>query len=382
MTATAHPSHRPLASAPHGALPLLPPSRVDDQGAAQPALELRRVAVIEDSAIHFEVLEQHLRAHYPGLQAVAWIRDATAILDRLAAFGPDLVITDHHLPGYDIVTTLTLLRQRWPSLPVLVMSGRVGEESVVQLLKAGANDFLPKARLERLPLVIDRELAEAQAKQAQTRLQRQLELHERQMAELSRELHDNLGQVLALLKLHLGTAAQPDTAPPRRAAEIDAALPLVDLALSRLREVCGDLWPSELRDFGLGPALAGVCTAAARAAGITVSFDEAGQPCRLASSSLLGLFRVGQQAVTNALRHADAATVQLQLRWSETAVALQVSDDGIGFDVQVPGLPSQHGLRSMRERMELLGGSFQVASHAGQGTTVQAQLPVPARDGA
>lgn len=524
MTATAFPSHPPRpASAQHGELPPLTPPRLDDQVASQPVPDLRRVAVIEDSAIHFEVLEQHLRAHYPSLQAVEWISDATAVLDRVAACAPDLVITDCLMPGYDVLTTLGLLRQRWPSLPVLVMSGRVGEESVVQLLKAGASDFLPKARLERLPLVIDRELVEAQAKQAQARLQRQLERqrlinqaiidqvpvglwmksadgsiehvnqrgadlmaslgaprnggfrglegrwvdtgqpielhewpgsraleqhvavaprlvelrdkaggqrflscsalplahadsgligavvtaldltaeielqerlrlaearlrqlsmnqsewHERQMARLSRELHDNLGQVLSLLKLHLGTAARPDSSPERRAAEIDAALPLVDMTLSRLREVCGDLWPSELRDFGLGPALAGVCSAAARAGGITVSFDEAGPPRTLSSSSLLGLFRVGQQAVTNALRHADAATVQLQLCWSETAVALQVCDDGIGFDVHAPGLPSQHGLRGMRERMELLGGSFHVESRPGLGTTARAQVPVP-----
>ena len=209
----------------------------------------------------------------------------------------------------------------------------------------------------------------------------QFELHERQMANLSRELHDDLGQVLSLLKLHLGTAARPDLSPERRSVEIDEALPLVNMALSRLREVCGDLWPSELSDFGLGPALARVCSGAARAGGITVSYSEVGQPRPLASSSLLGLFRVGQQAVTNALRHSGAASVQLQLRWTDAAVALSVTDDGIGFDVQAPRQVKHHGLRGMRERMELLGGSLHVQSRRGQGSAVHASVATPLAEG-
>lgn len=382
---------------PPACLPAMAPQRAV---AARP--RLRRVLVIEDSEIHFEVLNLRLRAEYPSLEAVLCLGDTLDLLEKISAFGPELVITDYHMPGYDVLATVTALRQRWPRLPLLVMSGQVGEERAVQLLKAGASDFLPKARLERLALVIDRELAEVQAqtaldlfsevqlqerlRQAEARLRHlslhQSESHELQMANLSRELHDNLGQVLALLKLHLSAAAQPDLPSARRALEIDQALPLVDMALGRLREVCGDLWPSELRDFGLGPALAGVCRAAARAGGIAVTCNETGQPRALASSSLLGLFRVGQQALTNALRHAGAASVRLELDWQDAAVTLTVSDDGRGFDASAPCLPSQHGLRGMRERMELLGGRLCIDSRPGHGSSVQARLPARAGEGA
>ena len=80
---------------------------------------------------------------------------------QACAARPDLVITDFHMPGYDLIATLRALRRRWPLLPVLVMSGLVGEEAAIQVLKAGASDFLPKSRAERLSMVIDRELAEA-----------------------------------------------------------------------------------------------------------------------------------------------------------------------------------------------------------------------------
>jgi signal transduction histidine kinase len=203
----------------------------------------------------------------------------------------------------------------------------------------------------------------------------QLALHEQQIAGLSRELHDNLGQVLSLLKLHLGSAARAECGSERQSLEIMEALPLVDLALNRLREVISDLRPSELSDFGLGPALASLCAAAARAGGIDVTMQEDGVPRALDSTLELGLFRVAQQSLTNALRHAGAAHVTMDLRWLENHVELRVADDGAGFDGAGPPQAHQHGLRGMRERMDLLGGSLSVESRVGVGTTVCAFIP-------
>ena len=148
-----------------------------------PAATLRRVVVIDDSEIDVELLRLRLQGHYPDLQAVHWLRDealdVTQVVARVAALAPDLVISDHHIPGYDLLATLRALRRRWPALPLLVMSGVVGEEAAVQVLKAGANDFLAKSRSERLPLVIARELAEAQASQTKAALQAELTLQSR-----------------------------------------------------------------------------------------------------------------------------------------------------------------------------------------------------------
>ena len=504
-------------------MPFSPPEPAR-AAASSAAPRLRRVVIIDDSEIDAELLEMRLRTHYPALESVTCFSGPDGVLEGIAQCRPDLVITDFHMPRYDVVATVAALRRRWPLLPVLVMSGLVGEEQAIQVLKAGANDFLPKSRSERLPIVIARELAEADAQHAQARLREQLErqrrvnlaiveqvpvglwlmspggevvsanrrgaemlggialqeagfkglrgwwsdsgqaiqradwpgaralhqrehvaprlmrvqpqpgverhfscgaapllaedgtplgavitamdmtdevalqerlrraeaqmrhlsanqleLHEREMASVSRELHDNLGQVLSLLKLHLGSAARPDTPAARRELELAEALPLVDVALRRLREVCGELWPSELSAFGLGPALVAMCAAAARAGGIVVEAQEQGQPRTLDSRLALGLFRVGQQAVTNALRHSGAATVQLALHWVAGAVDLSVTDDGAGFDPQAERRPDQQGLRGMRERMELLGGTLEITSELGEGSVVRARVPCAAQ---
>ncbi len=471
----------------------------------------QRVLLIEDTELDAELLRDRLHLLYPTIQEVRWIGEATDILGQVAGFAPDLLITDFHMPGYDVLGTLQQLRRRWPALPMLVVSSLVGEEAAIQVLKAGANDFLPKSRLERLGMVIDRELTEARVG-AELELQRQINQaifdqtevglwilspagviertnrqalrmmgesrgldvegfatiegwwvdsgqpiapeewpgavallqrqhvpprlmrvrnfngqmchfscsaapldsadgkplgavisamdmsaemhlrerlhdaeqrlralslsqglrHEEQMAVVSRDLHDNLGQVLSLLKLHLGSAARRDIPIALRELEINEALPLIDLALSRLREVCNELRPTELSDFGLGSALNTLCKAAARASGMRVLAEEVGEAQPLDPALQLGLFRIGQQALTNALCHARAQAVTVTLRWDEGRVEIEVADDGDGFDPGLVRSPLQHGLRGMRERMELLGGTFTVDSSPGAGTRVQA----------
>ena len=482
---------------------------------------LTRVLLVDDSEVDAELLRMRLQVQYPQLTEIHWVRDPTCVIDQISQRNPDLVITDYHIPGYDLVATVTELRSRWPTLPVLVMSGLVGEEAAIQVLKAGANDFLPKSRSERLPMVIARELAEAHAAGVRIRLQAELEAqrqlnaaiidqmpaglwilspagviertnqhgaalmggapkigsqdfsqidgwwtdtgepvgsngfpgeralaqgdpvptrlmrvrthqgelrdlrcgaaplrteegaligtvitaidltaevalrqrlhaadahlrklaisqsvqHEQMMTSVSRELHDDLGQVLSLLKLHLGSAANRALPVARRELEIDEALPLIDGALSRLREVCNALRPTELSDFGLGAALAALCAAASRASGIAVSASEQGAPQTLDGSLQVGLYRVAQQALTNALRHAGAETVRVDLRWLADAVELGISDDGTGFDSSAAPLPTQQGLRGMRERVEMLCGDFNVTSTPGSGTHVLARIP-------
>jgi signal transduction histidine kinase len=108
--------------------------------------------------------------------------------------------------------------------------------------------------------------------------------------------------------------------------------------------------------------LGGVCAA------------ELGLPLALEPTHQLGLFRVAQQALTNALRHAGATCVRITLCWDEATVELSVSDDGTGFDTELPRKPEQQGLHGMRERMELLGGLFSVTSLPGCGTTVRVSV--------
>jgi signal transduction histidine kinase len=211
---------------------------------------------------------------------------------------------------------------------------------------------------------------------------------ERSIAEersrLARDLHDALTQRLFSLNLTLeaaaATASGADPAPTVEA--IQQARGLVDSALAELRTLIFELRPPELDADGLVGALRKHAELLSRAHGITVTVaDErpAGGP-RLGSGVERQLLRVAEEALSNAMRHSGASAVTVRLAAGDGAddgaVVLSVADDGGGFDPAARFIASRKlGLTSMRERVEALGGTLEITSAAGRGTTVQASVP-------
>jgi len=120
-----------------------------------------RVLVLEDNASDFELLKRELRN--AGLAYTAeWAEDKKTFLQALEKFTPDLVLLDYSLPGFDGLSALALSQQRFPDIPVIIVSGAIGEEVAIETLKAGATDYVLKQRLTRLGFVIQRALQEAE----------------------------------------------------------------------------------------------------------------------------------------------------------------------------------------------------------------------------
>jgi signal transduction histidine kinase len=213
---------------------------------------------------------------------------------------------------------------------------------------------------------------------------------ERSIAEernrLARDLHDALTQRLFSLNLTLeaaaATASGADPAPTVEA--IRQARALVDSALAELRTLIFELRPPELDADGLLGALRKHAELLSRAHGIDVTVaDErpAGGP-RLGSGVERQLLRVAEEALSNAMRHSGASAVTVRLAAGDGAdagagaVVLSVADDGGGFDPAARSIAARKlGLTSMRERVEALGGTLEITSAAGRGTTVQASVP-------
>lgn len=204
---------------------------------------------------------------------------------------------------------------------------------------------------------------------------------EEQRRRLARELHDEPLQLFLHLARRLeslaGTPGVP--APVSRDLE-ESRLQALDAA-ARLRDLARDLRSPALDQLGLAPALSsllseteGECTA------LTSELEVRGRAVRLKDDLELGLFRIAQEAVRNALRHADARRLRVSLDFTADSVALTVADDGRGFDHERLGqLGAGHfGLIGMAERASLLGGNFEVRSAPGAGTVVSARVPLGA----
>jgi signal transduction histidine kinase len=135
------------------------------------------------------------------------------------------------------------------------------------------------------------------------------------------------------------------------------------------------LHPSVLDDLGLVEALKAECDRVARGGELRVEVKASAVPAALPAEVSLCLFRVAQEALSNAARHAHASAVTVLLAPSGKGLQLAVSDNGSGFDPDRPRERASLGLASMRERVRLLQGEFDIESTPGRGTTVVAWVP-------
>jgi signal transduction histidine kinase len=210
--------------------------------------------------------------------------------------------------------------------------------------------------------------------EARTRSVALLEGQEEERRRLARELHDGIGQMLTGLKLHteqLGSAAFTE----KQRRTYDELRRLLHDTMESTRTVAHNLMPSVLSDFGVAAALRLLAEQTAKTAGVRVQFSGP-EHLRLPPPVETGLYRLAQEALHNAVKHADATRIRLELSQKNGFVTLLVEDDGRGFDPRKKrGSAPGSGLRNLRTRAELLNGSVKISSEPGKGTRVLAKLP-------
>ncbi len=190
---------------------------------------------------------------------------------------------------------------------------------------------------------------------------------------ISRELHDEVGQILTGLRLELGSLwrGEADAGLPDR---LDSVKALTEDALRSIRNLSLLLRPSMLDDLGLGAALRWQAKEFSRRTGIPVTTDIPATLTDLPEPFRICLYRVIQEALTNCARHAEAKRVVISLKQVGGLVSASVQDDGCGFDpgnLRTRGL----GLVGMEERVRALHGNLSISSEQGSGTTVVVELP-------
>jgi signal transduction histidine kinase len=209
-----------------------------------------------------------------------------------------------------------------------------------------------------------------------------VEAQEAERAALARDLHDGLGESLASAHLAIQRAlARRDDGSTEAAHDLQEADALLARAMEHVRRLAMDLRPPLLDDLGLAAALRSYARRTARASEVEVEtsiqgLDDAALPPAVATAA----FRVVQEALRNAVRHAGAGRVRVEVAARGGALEIEVSDDGRGFDVSAERAraPARDrlGLASMEERCALAGGALSIDSRPGSGTTVRGRLPL------
>ncbi len=348
-----------------------------------------KILIIEDDPLLGKTLADILRQQdytpllaSTGKEGMAQVESTTGLIA--------VALVDLRLPDLDGVSVLQAIKRTSPLTEVIVLTGYASLGTAVASLQGRAFDYLqkpvaPEALFKAVERAVDRsarrqaEQALGQRNQELAKLSaRLLEVQEEERKRLSQDLHDALGQILAVSHIALDMA--------REAENILIAKPhlsrlktLLDMADEQVHQLSFALRPPLLDDLGLAPVLQKLVEQASAHSSISLTLRTQGLHHRLSPEVETALYRVCQEALANIFRHAQACSATITLWEAEEKVHLSIEDDGQGFRV-AEALSAQRkkgglGLTGMRERVHLVGGTLTIFSSPGQGTRIEVSLP-------
>jgi signal transduction histidine kinase len=332
----------------------------------------------------------HLRR--AGLQVQS--RRVETRADFTAALGEpwDLILSDYHLPAFNGVEALHLVRQAGLALPFILVSGQIGEDTAVDAMRSGAADYLLKANLARLAPAVEHAIAAAEAHRARAAADAELEVSRRRLSELAqhlqtsveaerlaiaREIHDDVGGTLTALKFELEWIRRRTTDATVQ-QRVVSALEMLDHALGASQRIMQNLRPAILEQ-GLVAALQWLVAGFEKRTGIACTLRapaaDAAAAQALAPDVALVAWRTAQEALTNVAKHAGATRVAVDLSLAAGVLSLEVADDGRGLSGTDLAKAQSFGIRGLHERAHTVGGWVDLASTAA-GTTLILSVPL------
>jgi signal transduction histidine kinase len=371
--------------------------------------------VIEDSADDAMLLEIELQRAGcdPVCHRVETPAALTAALERQSW---DLVLADYHLPHFDGLAALAIVKEKGLDLPFIIVSGYITEETAVAAMKAGAHDFVMKDKLARLGPAVERELRDAEVRRERRRAEEALrrahdelemrvqqrtadlktanarlrtaiaerrrleeellEITEKERRRIGLDLHDDLGQQLSGLALMTkGLELKLAKRRAREASDAAKIHSLVQQAMNHARRLARDLATLELKGDDLPAAFDGLARHAAELFKISCRFKAEGNLPSLEANIASQLYKIAQEAVTNAIKHAKAKAVGISLANGAGEIILTIHNDGLPFP-NLKGPSTGMGLRIMNYRASLIGASLEVKGGGPHGTRVICSVPL------
>lgn len=290
-----------------------------------------------------------------NLERIEWILDIMTIL---------VLVAEGLLIFRPVVnTTRRVVRMLTESEDALQFSNQKLKETNTQLLET-----------QKELLRLEEEKYELQLAEDRVRAGALIEGQEEERKRFALELHDGIGQMLTGLKLHAEKLKAVQFHDEKHQKRFDQLVALIQDIIATTRQISFNLMPSVLSDFGLISALKLLCQQTADVSGIQVDFDGGtGERLPLSRPMEIGLYRIAQEALNNAVKHANADQIKIKLEQSKNRIVLEIADDGKGF--LISNLKSEEGLfltrngmENIRTRTQLLNGEMELISKVDGGT--------------
>jgi PAS domain S-box-containing protein len=202
------------------------------------------------------------------------------------------------------------------------------------------------------------------------RLAALLEGQEKERNRIAKDLHDGLGQTLNAIKMNVNLNSEDN-----RAHELSK---LIDEAIQESVRISDNLLPSKLRDFDLATCIRSLCSQMQNSTNLQISFESLGSTQPIDQTQKINFYRIAQEALNNAVKHAKATSITVQLNEESDNIQLTIEDDGQGIMSarKQKSNSSRNGLANMRERAEIMGGKFIIESDESRGTLIIVEAPV------
>lgn len=368
------------------------------------------ILIVEDSPESAQFLRQLLvAAGYAVRQALDGEMALLSVQTKL----PDLILLDVRMPvmdGFEVCRRLKA-NPATAEVPVIFLSALKEMDAIVAGFRAGAVDYVSKpyqaeeilarvqtqlelgrlrTQLEQTVQLRTRQLLDEIAERKQTeqllldkrRKLRELSSHledvrERERARIARELHDELGQGLTVLRIDLVRLSNrlAELSPAQAREQLLASIAMLDQIADTTRSISENLRPGMLDVLGLGPAIQHHVNKFGQNTGLSCNLQMSPAELEVDSRIATAVFRLLQESLTNVARHAKADHVDIQLVGLDKELLLVVQDNGIGIQQQEAGKRRSFGMLGMRERVAMLGGTLLVESEPGKGTRIEASIP-------
>jgi signal transduction histidine kinase len=258
-----------------------------------------------------------------------------------------------------------------------VLTGFSYEQIGTKAVKSGAQDFLMKGQLSapilKRSLLYAIERSRAQ-KMAQSKI---IEGQERERKRIAEELHDGIGQLLSAINLNLkGLEPKIKELNKKHRKSYQNTLTLLEQAVEEVRNISRNIRPGVLEKFGLVKGLERLAEDMDQTSNLNVYFYHNDIDQRFSDKIEVTLYRVAQELLNNAVKHAQAEEIQVQLIKHENELVLMVEDDGVGFDSELAVSGKGIGLQNIETRVKSMDGQLNLDTSKEKGTSVTVHLPL------
>lgn len=304
-----------------------------------------------------------------------------AYVEAMIKFVPDVILSDHTLPSFSSKEALNIFLQSGLKIPFILVTATISEEYAVSVIKAGADDYILKDHLERLPEAILNALDKIAQ---QIKLEKQKELiinektnavliaHETERSQMGNELLENINQILAASNLYIDCAISEED---KRLVFMQNSKKYILMAINEIKKISQVIMPPTLDERGLIESIDNWIEFKRQGNEMNIKTNWGNFDNHLVPEKLqVTIYRIVQEQLNNTLKYSNARNTNLSLVQTKNSLELMVKDDGVGFDTSK--IKNGVGLKNIHTRVEIHDGEILLESIPGKGCMLKVTFPL------